>query len=169
MTEAASPEWEHWIYGASEKILHFGLNRKVAAYLDDLNGWRPEASMSVEDAMSENAGRFFTWCRSEQMEPEIKRWLTNFFQDWLSEIRFESGMTRPILEKSLRKTQKSLEKELGDNGRLRQTIKTSLMTTQQRALSWTDNLGGGLWKIMVFATCVGGISGSLVLAISQLF
>ena len=168
MTEVASPEWEHWILSSSEKLLHFGLNRPISAFLNDLDGWRPEATMPVDEALSENVQRVFAWCRSEQMGPEIKRWLTHYFQDWLKELRFETDLTQPILEKSLKKAHQGLEKELGEKGRLRSAIKVSLTATQAHLHQWNQTLGGGLVKIPIIAAVIGGLSALAVGLISQM-
>ena len=168
ITEATSPEWEHWLHGATEKIIHFGLNRRIAAYLEDLDGWRPEAEMSVEDALSENVRRAFEWCRSEQMGPEIKHLLSSFFQDWLADVHVESGASKPLLEKSLTKAHHALKQELSDNGRLRKALSVSLMPSQTRAHRWNDNLGGGMWKIGIAGAAIGGCTAAAVLLISQI-
>jgi len=169
MTEVASPEWEHWIFSSSEKLLHFALNRPISAYLNDLDGWRPEATMAVDEALSENVQRVFSWCRSEQMGPEIKRWLTHYFQDWLEELRFESGLSGPILEKSLEKAHSGLEKELGSGGRLRKAINSSLKSTQHHLRQWNKTLGGGTMKIQLVAVAIGTLSAVIVGLLGQVF
>ena len=167
-TEVASPEWEHWIFGSSEKLLNFAINRTIAEYLDDLNGWRPDSTMSVEEALSENVKSVFSWCRSKQMEPEIKRWLTHLFEDWLSDLRFESGITRPLLEKSLNKAHYGLEMALDREGRLRKVVHVSLLPAQTKAKKWNTTLGGGLHKLPYMAAGIGFLTAAAVGLLAQI-